>query len=85
MRVSPPNDGCSMTTQPLPLKKAFGKRLQQVRVASNMTQEQLAERIGVTIESISNMERGIHGPSFDNLEKIVLTLDVPAKSLFEFE
>ena len=74
-----------MTTETLPLKKAFGKRLQQVRNAANMTQEHLAKRIGVSIESISNMERGIHGPSFDNLEKIVAVLNVPAKSLFEFD
>ena len=67
------------------LKKQFGKRLQQCRVASKLTQEELAERVGLTIESISNMERGIHGPSFDNLEKISNALGIPAKTLFEFD
>ncbi|HEY8939549.1 MAG TPA: helix-turn-helix transcriptional regulator [Cellvibrio sp.] len=70
---------------PVQLKKQFGKRLQQCRVASKLTQEQLAERVGVTIESISNMERGIHGPGFDTLEKITKALGIPAKVLFEFD
>ncbi len=67
------------------LKKQFGKRLQQCRLARKMTQEELAEHVGVSIESISNMERGIHGPSFDNLEKIISVLQIPAKNLFEFD
>ncbi len=67
------------------LKKQFGKRVQQLRLAKKMTQEELAEHVGVSIESISNIERGIHGPSFDNLEKIILALNIPAKMLFEFD
>jgi transcriptional regulator with XRE-family HTH domain len=67
------------------LKKQFGKRVQQLRQARKITQEELAEKVGVSIESISNIERGIHGPSFDNLEKIILALQVPAKTLFEFD
>lgn len=74
-----------MTPQSSSLKKQFGKRLQQVRCTTGMTQEELAEKVGLTIESISNMERGIHGPSFDNLEKIVIALNIPAKILFEFD
>jgi transcriptional regulator with XRE-family HTH domain len=70
---------------PVQLKKQFGKRVQQLRQASKITQEELAEQVGLSIESISNIERGIHGPSFDNLEKIIIALQVPAKSLFEFE
>ncbi|HEX7762833.1 MAG TPA: helix-turn-helix transcriptional regulator, partial [Cellvibrio sp.] len=45
------------------LKKQFGKRVQQLRQARKITQEELAEKVGVSIESISNIERGIHGPS----------------------
>ncbi|WP_331351771.1 helix-turn-helix transcriptional regulator [Cellvibrio sp. UBA7671] len=74
-----------MTPESTSLKKQFGKRLQQVRSSRGLTQEELAEKVGLTIESISNIERGIHGPSFDNLEKITTALNVPAKSLFEFE
>lgn len=67
------------------LKKQFGKRLKIIRLAAKMTQEQLADSVGVTIESISNIERGIHGPSFDTLEKIADVLKVSVKNLFMFD
>lgn len=67
------------------LKESFGKRLQQIRIDMGLTQEQLADEIGITVESISNIERGVHGPKFDNLEKIAKVLKVPVKTLFEFQ
>ncbi len=67
------------------LKINFGKRLQALRLEADMTQEALADEIGVTVESISNIERGIFGPKFDNLDKIAEVLDVPVKALFDFE
>jgi len=67
------------------LKEDFGKRLQSLRREAEMTQETLADEIGLTVESISNIERGIHGPKFDNLEKLAAILDVPVRELFEFE
>lgn len=66
------------------LKINFGKRLQTLRQEADMTQEALADEIGVTVESISNIERGIFGPKFDNLEKIAEVLDVHVKELFDF-
>lgn len=67
------------------LKKQFGKRVQAMRFAAKMTQENLANVVGVTVESISNIERGIHGPSFDTLEKISVALNTPVKNLFTFD
>jgi transcriptional regulator with XRE-family HTH domain len=66
------------------LKKKFGKRVQQLRARAGITQEQLADGTGLTVESISNIERGIFGPKFENLEKISAVLKVPVKELFEF-
>ncbi|PCJ85515.1 MAG: transcriptional regulator [Thiotrichaceae bacterium] len=66
------------------LKEDFGKRLQTLRLEADMTQEVLANEIGLTVESISNIERGIHGPKFDNLEKLADILGVPVRELFEF-
>ncbi len=66
------------------LKAQFGKRLQQLRRRAGISQERLADATGLTVESISNMERGIFGPKFDNLEKIARVLKVPVKALFEF-
>ena len=67
------------------LKEDFGKRLQALRVKSNITQEQLADDVALTVESISNIERGIFGPKFDNLEKIANSLNIPVKELFDFD
>lgn len=67
------------------LKTRFGKRVQALRIEAEVTQEQLADAAGLTVESISNIERGIYGPKFDNLEKIAKVLGVPVKELFEFD
>ena len=66
------------------LKVQFGKRLKFLRKQSNLTQEQLAESTGLTIESISNIKRGLFGPKFDNLEKIAAAIGVEVQELFEF-
>jgi len=67
------------------LKVQFGKRLQQLRTEIGMTQEQLADKTQLTVESISNMERGLYGPKFENLEKIAAVLKVRVKELFDFD
>ena len=66
------------------LKQKFGKRLQALRKVSGLTQEQVAQATNLTIESISNIERGVHGPTFDNLEKIAAAVNVEVKELFDF-
>jgi transcriptional regulator with XRE-family HTH domain len=67
------------------LKKEFGKRLQRLRKYKGFTQAQLAEAIEMSIETVSNMERGINGPSFDTLEKLANVLKTPVHEFFLFE
>jgi len=43
------------------------------------------EEMNLTVESISNIERGIHGPKFDNLEKIANILKIKVEELFQFD
>lgn len=66
------------------LRTLFGKRLRQIRRYQDLTQEQLAEEVGVSVEFISNIERGINAPSFETLEKISLVLDLPVSDFFNF-
>lgn len=66
------------------LKNSFGKRLKQLRKERGITQEKLADMTGLSVESISNIERGVFGPKFDNLEKIAAALEIDVKLLFEF-
>jgi transcriptional regulator with XRE-family HTH domain len=49
-----------------------------------MTQEQLAEAIGVSMEFISRMERGHIGASFETIEKLAQVLNVKVEELFQF-
>ena len=67
------------------LKTQFGRRLKYLRKEANLTQEQLADKTDLTIESISNIERGLFGPKFDNLEKIARAIEVEIKELFTFD
>ena len=48
-------------------------------VPPRITQEPLADKTGETVESISNIERGIFGPKFETLEKIASVLKVPIR------
>ena len=66
------------------LKMKFGNKLKQLRKEKGMTQEYLADETGLTVESISNIERGIFGPKFDNLEKLALALEIEVQLLFDF-
>ena len=66
-------------------KKRVGLRIRAIRKQQKLTQDQLAERIGRSVEAISNLERGISHPSFETLEGLSEALDVPVKAFFEFE
>lgn len=67
------------------LRKKFGRRVKYLRTQRGMTQEQLAEAIGVSVDLISLIERGKSATSFDRLEKIATAFGVTLKELFNFE
>ena len=66
------------------LRNRFGKRLRYIRRHKDLTQEQLAEAVGISIEFLSNLERGVNAPSFETLEKLATVLEVPVQTFFEF-
>lgn len=66
------------------LKTNFGNRVRTLRLDADMTQEEMANRIDVTVETISNIERGVYGAKFDTLENLAEILGVPVKELFDF-
>ena len=65
------------------LRTRFGKRLRKIRREKDITQEQLAEAIGVTGEFISNLERGKSAPSFETVEKLSEALGVDVEEFFK--
>lgn len=64
------------------LKKTIGHRVRLARKAKGLTQEQLSEQAGCTIESISNIERGVSLPTIRTLSRIATLLGVPLRDMF---
>ena len=67
------------------IRKSFGKKIKEKRIQQSLTQEQLAEKIGISPKSLSQIELGNNFVSADNLEQICSALEVEPKSLFDFE
>ena len=67
------------------LQRKLGRRIATLRKARNLTQEQLAESLGCSVEFISLVERGVNAPSVAGLERFAKILEVEVKELFTFE
>ena len=66
------------------LRKKFGKRLKLMRKVRGLTQEQLAEKLDLSVEMVSFMERGIHAPSFETRGCLAEESSLPVRYLFDF-
>ena len=67
-----------------PLRKDFGKRIRAIRQERSLPQERFAELVGISVDFLSLIERGINSPSFETLEQMAKRLRVPVKALFDF-
>lgn len=63
------------------LDVALGARIRRFRKARNMSQERLAEAVGVTFQQIQKYERGANRVSFSRLALIAVALDTPLPDL----
>lgn len=59
----------------------IGERVKRAREHINMTQEKLAEKIDVSPQYISDLERGVVGVALPTLKNICITLGVTSDSL----
>jgi transcriptional regulator with XRE-family HTH domain len=66
------------------LRKDFGHRLRSMRLERKLTQERFAEFIGLSVDFLSLIERGINAPSFETIERMAKRLRVPVMALFDF-
>lgn len=64
------------------LKSLFGANVRAVRKNYQLTQEKLAELIGLEPANISKMENGTHFPSLKTLVKLVDVLGLDISNLF---
>jgi putative transcriptional regulator len=60
----------------------LNNRLREVRTERGLTQEQLADTIGVTRKTINTVERGVFLPSTVLALKLARALDTPVEHLF---
>ena len=55
--------------------KAMGSRIRRRRLYMKYSQEQLAEKLGISVSFLGHIERGTRKMSLDNLYKIAKTLE----------
>ena len=67
------------------LRKKFGKRLRYLRRDRDMTQEHLAELTDLSVNFISQIERGYSSPSLETIIKFANALKVDVGELFKFD
>ena len=67
------------------LRDKFGQRLRAIRLARKLNQEQFAELLGISVDFLSLIERGINAPSFENLDAFSAQLKMPLSVLFDFD
>ena len=62
---------------------SLGNKLAQARKKQNLTQEQLAERLGVTRQAVSRWESGAAWPETDKLVRMAQILEVSCDYLLQ--
>ena len=66
-------------------RNIVSQRVRQARKAAHMTQEQLAEKVGVRRETIMRLEAGRYNPSLKLAIDISREVETPIEVLFIFE
>ncbi len=64
--------------------REFGKRLKQLRLQANMSQEELAEQVGVAPKTVSYWENAHNPVTLSKIPLIAEALNVPVYKLFVF-
>ena len=62
----------------------FGKRIRELRLQENISQEELGFRCQLSKNYISDVERGTRNVSLKAIEKLALGLKVPMYYLFRY-
>lgn len=65
-------------------QQKLGKKIRELRLGADLSQERLGEMTGLDRTYISGIERGIRNPSLKNIEKLAKSLNVKVSDLIEF-
>lgn len=66
------------------IKILLGKKIREYRKRSNLTQFQLAERLGIDDKHLSRIELGKNMPQANTIVKLAEVFRIDIKDLFEF-
>ena len=63
--------------------KRIGHRIKEIRESRGYTQEQLAEKLNLSVQHVSVIERGVKSPRLDTFIKIANILEINADYLLK--
>lgn len=66
-------------------KRRIGARIKSLRRGRGLTQDQVAERTGLSVNYLSRIERGLENPTLETLLAMAEALKVDPLDLFTFE
>jgi len=64
-------------------EKQLGKRIRELRLKKQLTQEKISEQVGLNSKYWSELERGNQTISLKNLNKIAAVLNIPLPDLLQ--
>lgn len=64
-----------------PTHKALGEAIEELRDEAGMTHEELADRLEMSFQRISELERGVANPTLATLVRVTEGLDVELSEL----
>ncbi len=67
------------------VQKELGQKVRNLRRALGLTQEQLAERAGISLKHLGELERGRSNPTLSSLVGLASSLGVPLPEFFTLE
>ncbi|HCB11806.1 MAG TPA: hypothetical protein DEO94_06730 [Cyanobacteria bacterium UBA11991] len=65
------------------VKHKLGRNIKIERIRNDITQEQLAERIDMSVSYVSKLEQGLTSPTAIALYKMSKVLNIPMEKFFE--
>ena len=72
-----------MTTNKKDYKEIFSKRLKELRDEKELSQKEVAARLGVAVSTYANWEQGRRSPSIDDIFNLLCVFGVDANELFD--
>ncbi len=64
---------------------AIKNRVKELRASRTMTQQELADHIGVTRQTVIAIEQDKYSPSLETAFKVALVFGVPLEQVFQYE